>query len=500
MRLEVVEGGLEKIEADVLAIVYRPVPGEAPFADRFHPDAAAYLARESEGRTWLETRGCATPRALVVSLGEDDWEEGLDGACGDLRRDELTERRRHELRTIGAIIERECGAQGVAHVALASPDPQLELSAVLEGLVLRAHRPMDWAYPDEPGTSLREVIVHRGDGEAEGHAELERRCHEVFDLAHLTNYARRLADLPANRGRPRDIVDQVVPRLEKAGLGWRIIERDEAEELGMGLFLAVARGGASPAMLVIEHDGPRPLLGLVGKGVTHDLGGYNLKRGTQVHTMTYDKAGAMAVIGAMLGIARLELPMHVIGVCPLVENALDGPALKPGEILRAMDGTTVFVDNTDAEGRLVMADALTWLEGFEPDLVVDLATLTGAAQRSLGEPYAPLFANSDLARDLLLAAAQETGELLWPMPIHDLHDRELGHARADLKNTGRSGMGSACTAAAFLRHFTRYSWAHVDMGGKAHWEDPRDVLGEGGTGFGTRLLVAAARRLAARGV
>lgn len=492
MRLEVGKERLEQLDADLLVIVYRPSADEIPLAHLFHSEAPAFLRRDAEGCTWLETRDCATPRALLVSLGEDDWEEGLDGACGDLRGPEIAERRRHELRTLGAVIERECSAAGVAHVVLSAAGSDLDLAPVLEGLVLRSHRPMDWAFPDDPGTGVRAVELHGvSDDEA-------RRYREVFDLAHLTNYARRLADLPANRGRPRDILDRVVPRLEKAGLGWRVIERDEAEELGMGLFLAVARGGASPAMLVIEHDGPRPLLGLVGKGVTHDLGGYNLKRGSQVHTMTYDKAGAMAVIGAMLGIARLELPMHVIGICPLVENALDGPALKPGEILRAMDGTTVYVDNTDAEGRLVMADALTWLESFDPDLVLDLATLTGSAQRALGEPYAPVFANSDLARELVVSAASETGELVWPMPIHELHDRELGHARADLKNTGRSGMGSACTAAAFLRHFTRYPWAHVDMGGKAQWEDPRDVLGVGGTGFGTRLLVAVARHLANR--
>ena len=200
----------------------------------------------------------------------------------------------------------------------------------------------------------------------------------------------------------------------------------------------------------------------------------------------------------MLAIDALELPLHVIALCPLTENSVDAHAYKPGDVLTACNGATVYVENTDAEGRLVLADMLAWLQTFDPrpELVVDLATMTSAIHAALGEPFAGLYCNEDRARDLLLDAAQVSGELLWPMPIHEIHDRNLGHHKADLRNIGVSA-GSPSSAAAFLRAFVDYPWAHVDLAGKSHNEFSREYLGPGATGFGCRLLVEFARRLAA---
>ena len=252
-------------------------------------------------------------------------------------------------------------------------------------------------------------------------------------------------------------------------------------------------------LVILEHGEPaqgRPSLGLLGKGVTHDLGGYDLKRAPLIARMSSDKAGAGAVAGAMRAIAGLQVPLHATAVLPIAENGLDRPAYKPGDILRAMDGTRVFVESTDAEGRLLLADAMCWLEEFGPDLVIDLATLTGAAAVGLGEPYAALYSNDDAVRGLLESAGRASGDLVWPMPIHDLHDRDLGHPRADVRNMAPSPVGAASVAAAFLRTFARGPWAHIDMAGKAVWDEARDVLGVGATGFGCRLLVQAAERLA----
>jgi leucyl aminopeptidase len=198
----------------------------------------------------------------------------------------------------------------------------------------------------------------------------------------------------------------------------------------------------------------------------------------------------------MLAIARLSLPLRVIAIVPLAENAVDGAAFKPGDILTAMDTTTVFIDNTDAEGRLVLADALCWADHYEPDAVIDLATLTRASASAMGDPYAALFTNSDQLREILVEAGRASDDLLWPMPIHEQHARELDHFKADIRNGG-AGPGGASAAAAFLRYFVDFPWAHIDLAGKASWEFPRDYLGEGATGFGCRLLVEAAERMAA---
>ena len=209
------------------------------------------------------------------------------------------------------------------------------------------------------------------------------------------------------------------------------------------------------------------------------------------------QAGAIAaaVIGAMQAIARLELPARVIGVAPLVENCIGAHAYKPGDVLTALDGTTVFVENTDAEGRLVLADCLTWASRSSPDLVIDLATLTAASDTALGPSFAALFTNDDAARGMLMDAGYDTGELLWPMPIHGEHRSALRHHLANMRNMG-SQAGAASIAAAFLHHFTCYPWAHIDMAGRAVSAIEGELMGVGATGFGTRLLVRAAQRFA----
>jgi leucyl aminopeptidase len=198
----------------------------------------------------------------------------------------------------------------------------------------------------------------------------------------------------------------------------------------------------------------------------------------------------------MIAIAALELPMPVVAFCPLTENAIDANAYKPGDILTACNGTTVYIENTDAEGRLVLADMLAWLgeHGPQPELIIDLATLTGELHAALGEPFAGLYCNEDRARELLLAAGQASGDLLWPMPIHDAHDAVLGHHKADLRNLG-SAAGAPSCAAAFLRAFVDAPWAHVDLAGKSHVETGRECFGPGATGYGCRLLVEVARRM-----
>lgn len=508
MRVQSTERRPEAIQADVLVVLFRtPRRGrcEPPLIEHCRPGASKLIARQAEATTWLETRELAAPRVLLYCLGPEQarWDptlEYLGGHAGSYDRDGAALTLRQGLRNAGAAIERACNRAEVRHAVLAAWPDDCDPTAIVEGALLRAHDPRAWeAGGDGSDSTLRRITVCA--------PEDRERLRECVTIARATNFARTLGDLPGNLGTASAIVERVraaIAERDLEHLRLSTISADRARELGMGLFAAVDAGaGERGCVLRLDYaktgeaGETEPLLALLGKGMTHDTGGYNLKTSGTVHELTHDKCGAMAVIGAMLAIAELELPLRVTALCPMTENCVDAKAYKPGDILTALDGTTVYIENTDAEGRLILADALAWLGEHEPrpDLAIDLATLTGTIHAALGESFAGLYCNEDRAREWMLAAGRESGDLLWSMPIHEAHERDLGHHKADLRNVGSAG-GVPSTAAAFLRHFVDYPWAHVDLAGKAHSDYGRGCYGPGATGFGTRLLVALARRFA----
>ncbi|EDM73861.1 Leucyl aminopeptidase [Plesiocystis pacifica SIR-1] len=520
MRVTATERRPEEIAADAYVVLYRsPLRGHPRprLSEHLRGDAGRLLARTPGAITWLESHGLSTPRVLLYCLGPEltPWDpelEYLGGHAGSFDRQGEALVRRRQLRNAGAAIERACSQLGIRHVALVGgPASALEPESpwagcdpllLIEGAILRAHGARAWeGEPSE--SSLRRVTLCLEPGDAKTERARLKTLLKVLDAA---NFARELGDLPSNIGTAQGIVERVRRKVTEQGLhlAVRTVAADEAAAMGMGLFCAVDAGAATRGCILrLEHrprkrgaGKRRPALCLVGKGLTHDTGGYNLKTGPGVHQLTHDKCGATAVIGATLAIAALDLDIDLIALCPLTENAVDARAFKPGDVLTALDGTTVYIENTDAEGRLVLADALAWLTELDPtpDLVVDLATLTGAIHGALGEPFAGLYSNENRARDLLLGAGQATGELLWSMPIHEIHERDLGHHKADMRNVGVSA-GSPSAAAAFLRHFVDYPWAHIDLAGKAYAEYPRECFGSGATGFGARLLVELAQRM-----
>ncbi|MFV8751114.1 M17 family metallopeptidase [Nannocystaceae bacterium ST9] len=507
-----------ELAADALIVVFRaPARGRPrpPLSEHLRGDAGRLIARKPDSITWLETHELATPRVLLFCLGAEPapWNpqlEYLGGHAGSLGRETWALRVRRALRNAGAQIERACTGLGLRHVVLAAWPDDCDPGLVIEGMLLRAHDPRAWdGERHEEATSLRRVTACLPSRE---HA----RIRELLMITEATNFARLLGDLPSNHSLPSRIVARVRERFASLPVEVRTISAVEARAMGMGLFTAVDAGaGERGCILVLELGGRTktkrkagrrksddddidepPLLALLGKGLIHDTGGYNIKTSHALHELTHDKCGATAVIGAMLAIAQLDLGIRVMGICPLTENCIDAHAYKPGDILRAYDGTTVYVENTDAEGRLVLADALAWLGQFDPELAIDLATLTASVHTTLGEPFAALYCNEDRARDLLMEAGRVSGDLLWPMPIHEVHERDLGHHKADLRNIGAHA-GNPSAAAAFLRHFVNFPWAHVDFAGKAHAEYGREMYGPGATGFGVRLLVELARRFAA---
>lgn len=310
---------------------------------------------------------------------------------------------------------------------------------------------------------------------------------------------RDLVAQPANFATPTAIAETAAEMAAEVGLDCTILEREDMEALGMGILLAVAKGSDEPAkFLILEHNKDRAAeldtIVFVGKGVTFDTGGYSLKVGKpgSLWKMKGDMAGAADVIGVLRSCALLDIPLHVVGLAPLCENTINGRAQKPGDVYTGMSGKTMEVISTDAEGRMILADALAYA-GRYPDAraVVDLATLTGVIGMALGPKAAGLFTEDEGLRERLLAAASASGERLWPMPMYKEYEEDIRSKFADVKNsTAPDRMSGVSTSAKFLQHFTEdYPWAHLDIANMAWTSKARPMYPAGATAFGVRLLV-----------
>jgi len=320
-------------------------------------------------------------------------------------------------------------------------------------------------------------------------ADAERALRHGRAMAEGIRLARELGNLPGNLCTPSYLAEQAYalaeqyPRLEV-----EVLDEAQMAELGMGALLSVARGSRQPPKLIVMHyrgapQETKPLV-LVGKGLTFDAGGISLKPAAEMDEMKYDMAGGAAVMGALRAVCELDLPLHLIGVVPATENLPDGAANKPGDIVTSLSGQTIEILNTDAEGRLILCDALTYCERFEPEIVIDLATLTGACVIALGKHPAGLFTNDDRLAEELLAAGEAAGDRAWRLPLWEEYQTQLDSNFADMANVGGRD-GGAITAACFLSRFTKnYRWAHLDIAGIA-WLSGKE---KGGTGRPVALL------------
>jgi len=312
-------------------------------------------------------------------------------------------------------------------------------------------------------------------------------------LAQGVAFTRELVTEPANTIYPESFVARCKARMEGTGLTIRVLDDKEMATLGMGALLGVAQGSVRPArLLVMEWKGggdARPVA-FVGKGVTFDTGGISLKPPAGMEDMKWDMGGAGAVAGTMLALALRKAKANVIGVCGLVENMPDGNAQRPGDVVTSLSGQTIEVINTDAEGRLVLCDALTWVQReYKPARIVDLATLTGAIIAALAHEYAGIFSNNDDLASALSKAGDETGDRLWRFPMGPAYDKQLDSPIADMKNVG-TRFGGSITAAQFLKRFIENDtpWAHLDIAGTVWADKPGATWDKGATGFGVRLL------------
>ncbi|MFN8112987.1 MAG: leucyl aminopeptidase [Solirubrobacterales bacterium] len=316
--------------------------------------------------------------------------------------------------------------------------------------------------------------------------------------AEAANRARDLQNLPANYADPAFIAARALEIADAhESVTAEVLGPAELEREGMGGILAVAAGSAKdPALIVLRYSGggSAPLLGLVGKTVTFDSGGISLKPSGGMHEMKMDMSGGAAVLEATAAIAELGLPVDLIAVLPAVENMPSGTATRPGDVITQLNGLTVEVNNTDAEGRLILADALTWCARQGAERIVDVATLTGAVVVALGSTYAGLMANDDEWAEEVAAAGAIVGELAWRLPLHREYTALTKGKVADLSNAGTKRKAGTLYAGAFLEQFVEdTTWAHLDIAGTA-WDVGREYVGKGASGYGVRLLVELARR------
>jgi leucyl aminopeptidase len=475
MKIEVTQRELGEVDADLLAVgLLEDGALPAELADA----AGAAAAKGSYKR--LSTLLPGGGRVVVAGLGKAE----------DLGAERL--------RVAAALVAKEAGALAARALAWELPegiDAAAAAEAIVTGTVLGSYRYDRFraADPDEPATAIESLTLV-------GPAEAAAAAAAAAIVAAATNRARDLQSTPANFATPAHLGERAEEiAAAHDSVTAEVLGRDAIEELGMGGLVAVSQGSAEePRLIVLRYagGGPGPTLGFVGKGVTFDSGGISLKPGAGMEEMKYDMSGGAVVLEAVAAIAELGLAVDLVAVVPATENMPSGTAVKPGDVITQYNGKTVEVNNTDAEGRLILADALAYAIELGAERMVDLATLTGAVLIALGSTYAAVISNDDELAAAVAAAGEETGELVWRLPLHPEYKALMKGTVADLSNLGSKREAGTITAASFLEEFVGETpWAHLDIAGTA-WDVGREYTGKGASGYGVRLLVALARESA----
>jgi len=446
----------------------QPVPGAEEALAGADPVMLELAKFEGKGGQVLTLPHDRAKSVLFVGLGEEAGFESIRSAMGNAIRMVKTERAVTNLNQIpieGAV------------------------QAVVEGAALGAYQFRAYKTEGEPLpiTSLELIGAE------------ESTIAQVLVTTEATNLARDWVNTPALDLAPETLADRIRTEAEAAGVSVEVWGYDRIVEEKLGALLGVAAGSDRPPRVVILEYRPDDAvahLGLVGKGITFDSGGLSLKTAPLMEEMKDDMAGAAVVSATTIAIARLGLPVRVTAVIPLTDNAVGGRATRPGDILRPVSGPTIEVLNTDAEGRLILADGLGLVRRHEPDLIVDVATLTGAARVALGDKIAAVFASDSEVASTVLEAAARAGEHFWEMPLFRDYKKSIESDLADLKNVSGSRYGGAITAALFLSSYVDDSkWAHLDIAGPARWRETAGEQVKGASGVGVRTLVELARGL-----
>lgn len=497
MDVKIKQSRIENEPAEVLVLSHyedeSAFEHEAAVADRILQGALRDLLKSGEfqGKSnqtaLLHTQGrMPAKRVLLVGLGKKK-DAGLDAVR----------------QAMGTAVKRvrQVGARSFLTPIHGRSLPQasvLELTqAMIEGAILGSYQFTAYRSngPDELKEIERMAIV---EPQADSVPVIKEGARRGLACAEATVFVRDLCNHPSNVMTPSRIAAEAKKLARERGIRVKILERRDAEKLGMGAFLGVARGSHEPPkFIILEYHGSntsrsgrlaKPIV-LVGKTITFDTGGISLKPSENMEQMKADMTGGAEVLAAVRAAARLRLPLRLVGILPATENMPGGRAIKPGDILRTLSGKTVEVQNTDAEGRLILADGLNYATRYQPAAIIDVATLTGACVVALGQFAIGMFGNNDALKKRIQQAGLKAGERVWEMPLWDEYFEQLKSDVADMRNIGGRG-GGMITAALFLSKFVNeHPWVHLDIASTDWSERERAYIPKGPTGIGTRLLI-----------
>ncbi len=481
METKLVYEPLDRVEADAVAVVLfddsEPLSYAASWLEEMK-SSGEFSGKAGETAVLHHPQGLKAKRLVVAGGGKRDK---FDAAA--LRR------------TVGSVV-RAVKQKGVKTLAWSLDGPVTKSAAAevaVEGAILGNYEP-DIHKTSKESKSLDVFLVVA----AANGAELEKACERGRILAEAQNFTRDLVNEPANRMTPTVLADRAQAMASEFGLGCEVLDQDRMKQLGMGSLLGVAQGSTEPPALIIVRYMPagapatQDHLGLVGKGVTFDSGGISIKPAEGMEKMKYDMAGGAAVLGAMRAIAQLKPSIPVTAFVPAVENMVSGRAQRPGDIVTSLSGKTIEVLNTDAEGRLILNDAITYAKQLGCTHLVDAATLTGAIVVALGYVNVGAFTNNEAMLARVLAAAKEEGEKMWHMPLEEDYKDLLKSSFADLSNIG-GRWGGAISAAWFLKEFAEDTpWVHLDIAGTAWLEETKPYMAKGPTGVTVRTFARLA--------
>ena len=486
MKTQLVQSSWETVECDALIIpVFEDEDMSGSFASKLNKVLSGLLQEFKSTEEWK-----AKPSTTIVIYRPKQVKAAQLILLGAGKKEDCNS---HSIRTLvmQAVGKIEgCNLKTIAIVSRCHIQPALAAQAIIEGAVLSTYSGDDYKTEDKSNNFIKKILfVTDADVEVN---QIETALERGNILAEATNLARSLVNEPANRFSPSQLAEFAKKTGEQYHLEVDILGEPEMEAKGMAAILAVSQGSEEPArFIILKHSGhPNPNTSpivLVGKGVTFDSGGLSLKPAQSMEEMKCDKAGACAVLASMQAIARLQIPKNVVGLIPAVENLPSGSAQRPGDVIRSMSGKTIEVINTDAEGRLILADALHFGRQMDAAYMVDVATLTGACVVALGNLRAGLFSNNDELCEKLLQAGERAGEKFWRLPLDKEYREEIKTQIADIKNVG-GRWGGAITAAKFLQEFVGdVPWCHIDIAGVDLFQKGQSV--QGPTGFSVRTLV-----------
>ena len=492
METKVIVGDISEIEADAIVVnLFEGVeqPGGATAAvDKALDGAISSLISRSEIKGKFEEIGIVhtfgkLPARIVAIVGL--------GKREDFNVDKIRRVTGHFCRALRKLNCRRVAT--ILHGAgMGGIEPESSAEAIVEGALLGLYSFTKYKKPEYEDIEEMLIVV-RGKEEV---SVLEAAIGKGKLLASATNLARDMVNEPANYMTPNQMAEIAREIASKYSLEFRVFDREDMETMGMGALLGVAKGSNQPPKLItLSYKGDErseKALGLLGKGITFDSGGISIKPSEGMGDMKDDMAGAAAVMTALGAIAQLKLKINVTAIIPATENLPSGTALKPGDVLRASNGKTIEVISTDAEGRLILADALSYAQKLGLSPLIDLATLTGACRVALGTLYSGLFGNDQDLVDKVLRAAARTGERMWQMPMPEEYKEQNKSEIANVKNTGNR-YGGAITAALFLAEFVgNVPWVHIDIAGTAFSAKESGYIIKGATGVGIRTLVELA--------